>query len=192
MTENYYHTKASVAEYIKLAEGVNGLELIEKLKTFLPEHSLLLELGSGPGSDWKILKEYFNVVGSDNSLEFLSHLKSKHSKGTFLELDAVTLKTETRFEGIYSNKVLHHLTDKELIDSIQRQNMVLKSEGIVCHSFWKGEGHEVFKGMLVNYHTEAELRGLFEKQFEILTLEAYAEFEAGDSILIIGKKKIND
>lgn len=189
MTDKYYHTQASVAEYIKMAEGVNGQEHIEKLKTFLPVNSTLLELGSGPGSDWEILKEDFEVVGSDNSLEFLSHLKSKHSKATFLDLDAVTLKTDERFDGIYSNKVLHHLKDDELIDSIQRQYAVLNPGGIVCHTFWKGEGTEEFKGMFVNYHTESELRSFFEKHFQVLILEPYAEFDAEDSILLIGKKK---
>ena len=36
MTAGYYKTKESVEEYIKLAKDVNGGELIEKLKKFLP------------------------------------------------------------------------------------------------------------------------------------------------------------
>jgi hypothetical protein len=41
----------------------------------------------------------------------------------------------------------------------------------------------------VNYHTQDELRPLFQKDFELLHLAEYAEFEEGDSILIIGRKK---
>tara|TARA_R110002096_G_scaffold310833_1_gene505333 strand:+ start:274 stop:843 length:570 start_codon:yes stop_codon:yes gene_type:complete len=189
MKNQYYHSKESVEEYIKLAEGVNGGELISRLKEFLPAQASLLEIGTGPGTDWNILKKDFKVVGSDNSKEFLNHLISKNPDGRFIELDAVSLNTDEQFDGVYSNKVLHHLMDDELVKSIQRQTEILNPKGIVCHSFWKGEGTEEFKGMFVNYHTEDSLKELFEKHFEILVMELYKEFEDGDSILLIGRKK---
>lgn len=168
MSKGYYHTKDSVQEYIRLAQGVNGQELIEKLKPFLPADSSLLEIGSGPGADWKILKEEYDVVGSDNSLEFLEHLRATLPNSEFLHLDAVTLETEKKFDGIFSNKVLHHLTDKELAESVQRQSETLKNKGIVCHSFWSGEDSETFKGMFVNHHTPEEIRLFFGPHFDIL------------------------
>lgn len=75
MTGKYYKTKESVDEYIKLAEDVNGKQLIEKLGQVLPPNSVLLEIGSGPGTDWKILNKSFNVIGSDNSIEFLTMVR---------------------------------------------------------------------------------------------------------------------
>jgi len=188
MSPEYYKTKETVEEYIRLAKDVNGDELIEKLKNFLPSNSSLLEIGTGPGTDWNILIKDYNVVGSDNSQVFLNHLNSTNPKGRFLELDAITLITNESFNGVYSNKVLHHLKDNELIDSIKRQSTILQPNGIICHSFWKGEGSEIFKGLFVNYHSESKLRELFEPHFEILMIESYAEFEKGDSLLLIGKK----
>lgn len=189
MTKNYYKTKETVDEYIRLAKDVNGGDLIEKLKVFLPSDASLLEIGTGPGTDWNILKEDYKLVGSDNSPEFLKHLNTNYPKGTFLELDAITLNTNQKFEGIYSNKVMHHLKDNELVDAIKRQSEVLQSDGIICHSFWRGEGSEVFKGLFVNYHTEQSLMDFFEEQFEILKIEFYAEFEEKDSLLLIAKKR---
>lgn len=189
MNDNYYKTKESVEEYIKLAKDVHGGQLIEKLNNYLPSNSLLLEIGSGPGTDFQILKKDYRVVGSDYSTEFLSRLISSYIKDEFLNLDAVTLRTDKKFDGIYSNKVLQHLTDEELRKSILRQVDLLKLNGIICHSFWKGEGDEVFKGLLANYQTYESLRILFEDNFEILLLEEYNEFEHGDSLLLIGKKK---
>ncbi len=189
MTNNYYKTKESVDEYIELAKDVNGKQLIEKLRTYLPANSFLLEIGSGPGTDWNILSDYFNVVGSDNSAEFISRLIINNPRGEFLELDATSLITNKTFNGIYSNKVLHHLTDKELKDSIKRQHEILQENGIVCHSFWKGEGTEIFKGLFVNYHSKSNLQHFFEEYFEVLIMEDYKEFEDGDSILFIGRKK---
>ncbi len=184
----YYKTKESVEEYIHLAKDVSGAELIEKLKPFLSQNSLLLEIGSGPGTDWRILNESYKVTGSDNSNEFLNHLINENPNGEFLELDAITLKTDKKFDGIYSNKVLHHLTDLELINSAKRQAMILNDNGIICHSFWKGEGSEIFKGLFVNYHNEVGLRDIFEDYFEILSIENYKEFEDDDSLLFIGRR----
>ncbi|MEQ9351808.1 MAG: class I SAM-dependent methyltransferase [Vicingaceae bacterium] len=186
----YYKTKESVEEYVRLAKGINGLELIKKLKKFLPLKSTILEIGSGPGTDWKILNESYEVLGSDNSPEFIRHLISTNPKGQFIELDATIIKTDKKFDGIFSNKVMHHLRDSELKDSIKRQFDVLNTKGIICHSFWKGEGSEVFKGLFVNYHTKNSLEELFRSKFEILLLEDYAEFEDGDSLFLIGKKKL--
>jgi trans-aconitate methyltransferase len=167
---------------------VSGKVLIDQFRKFLPAKSKILELGSGPGNDWKILSRDFDVTGSDFSLEFLSHLKSQNPDGSFLMLDAVTLETDQQFDGIYSNKVLHHLKDEDLKKSIKRQAVILKTGGIICHSFWKGEGTEDFKGMFVNYHNASELRDFFGGYFEILLLEHYQEFEDGDSLLLIARK----
>ena len=159
------------------------------MKNFLPTNATLLELGSGPGSDWKILNQNYDVIGSDYSTEFTARLKAKYAEGEFLELDAITIVTDKHFDGIYSNKVLQHLRDDQLVASIQRQTELLNSKGVVCHSFWKGEGSEIFKGMFVNYHTLSHLTNLFSEVFDILVSQEYKEFEDNDSILIIGKKK---
>ena len=189
MNREYYKTKESVEEYIELAKDVNGSELIEKLKQVLPINSNLLEIGSGPGTDWEILNESYSVTGSDNSFEFLNHLIAKYPNGEFLNLDAVSLNISITFDGIYSNKVLHHLNDNELKDSIKRQSEILNYNGIICHSFWKGKDFEIFKGLYVNYHDEEKLKDFFTDYFEILSIISYQEFEEGDSILLIGKKK---
>lgn len=189
MTDNYYHTQESVQEYIQLAKDVNGQELIDELLQHLPQKSSLLEIGSGPGSDWKILNKSYNIVGSDNSKQFLQYLNETNPLGKFLELDAVTLNTNINFDGIYSNKVLHHLTDDQLGQSIMQQHKVLEKNGIICHSFWKGEGSEVFKGLFVKYHNKQSLSKAFDPYFEIILLKDYLEFEEGDSILLIAKKK---
>ncbi len=185
----YYKTKESVKEYIQLAKDVNGSELIDELRKVLKEKSKLLEIGSGPGTDWQQLNKHYETTGSDFSEEFLSHLHRKYPHAAFLQLDATTLRTNKKFDGIYSNKVLHHLEDTALAKSTLRQQAILNTGGIICHSFWKGEGSEIFKGMFVNYHTETQLRKFFEPLFEILSISPYEEFETGDSLLLIGRRK---
>ncbi len=188
MEKKFYHTQESVKEYIRQAEGYSGKEIISKLDEYLNDNSKILELGSGPGTDYNILSKKYNVVGSDFSNEFLKVLNEIFSMGEFLQLDAITLDTNKKFDCLYSNKVLQHLSDNDLTKSIIAQSKILNPNGIVCHSFWKGEGEEIFKGMLVNYQTKESLIKLFQKKFEILVLEDYAEFEENDSVFVIAKK----
>ncbi len=189
MKQEYYSSSKSVKEYIAAAKDVNSEPLVNKFKEFLKEGSSVLELGSGPGTDWQILSKGYEVTGSDMSEAFLSHLKAQNPSGNFIELDAATLDTEVKFDGIYSNKVLHHLTDEELVQSVARQAEILNPNGVICHSFWKGEGTEEFKGMFVNSHNKEELKKEFETKFEILSMELYEEFEPNDSIVLIAQKK---
>lgn len=189
MEGEYYKTQQSVEEYIRMAEGHNGGALIKKLNNFLPHGASLLEIGSGPGTDLSLLNAVYNVVGSDNSDKFIKHLQTKNPEGEFLNLDAATLDTNQKFDGIYSNKVLHHLKDDEIEASIIRQKDLLNPGGIIGHSFWKGNGAEVFNGLFVNYHTESSLKSLFTECFEILLVDYYKEFEENDSLFLIGRKK---
>ena len=185
----YYNSKENVAEYIKMAEGHSGKDLIAILKNYTKKGSSVLELGFGPGTDWKILSNDFNVSGSDYSAEFIKHLQNKYPSGNFLHLNAISLEIIEKFDAIYSNKVLHHLTNKELKESIENQARALSSDGIICHSFWQGEGEETFKGMYVNYHTQEALESLLSKKFKVLHTEQYQEFDTDDSIFIIAQKR---
>ena len=135
MTNQYYLTKQSVNEYVKIVEGYNGHDLIEKLKVFLPKHSSILKLGSGPGVDLKILSENYHVTGLDYSQIFLDY--------------------------IYSNKVLQHLTDDELLEPINRQSTIINNDRLICHFFWAGDDCYDMKDVLHNYHTLEALQDCY-------------------------------
>lgn len=191
MSTSYYHTKESVEEYIKLSVGYDGSFLINKLKSYLADGARILELGSAEGKDIILLKTLgYQVTGSDCSEVFLDLLRRKHPDLKLLHLDAATIETNDCFDSIYSNKVLHHLTDDELERSICRQFSLLNDNGIICHSFWNGVGEETFKGMHVNYHTVTELSQLLSYRFDLLHIETYAEMDKDDSLFIIARKKI--
>ena len=64
---NYFDDQKNVQEYIKLADGFDGAEFVEKLATYLPEDSTVLELGMGPGKDLDLLLQNFKATGSDSA-----------------------------------------------------------------------------------------------------------------------------
>ena len=185
----YFDSEKNVTEYLKLAKGYDGKELIKKLKHYLPKGQSVLELGMGPGKDLNMLKRTYTATGSDNSRVFLDRYKQRHPDAKLQQLDAVTLTAKGRFDCIYSNKVLHHLTKTDLRKSLRRQSDILKRNGLVMHSFWKGNKQERFSGLLFTYYTAGQIVQLFEDLFEPLEIVVYSEMKSEDSIYFIGRKK---
>ncbi len=185
----YFHQEENVDEYIKMAEGYDGHELITEFAKLLPRDSSVLEIGMGPGTDLTILRQYYQVTGSDYSEIFVNRYQEANPDEDLLVLDAQTLKTDLKFQGVYSNKVLIHLTRDALSKSIKRQAEVLEPDGIICHSFWHGNKEEIYDGLLFMYYTADELQSFFETEFEIMKIEKYSEIEQNDSIYLIARKK---
>ena len=118
----YFDDEKNVEEYIGMAEGYDGRELVDVLRRHLPDGATVLELGMGPGKDLEILSEFFQVTGSDSSKVFIERYRKMDPAADLLLLDAVTMDTDRKFDGIYSNKVLQHLTQQELKRSLHRQS----------------------------------------------------------------------
>ena len=181
----HYDTEQGVQEYIKHSEKWDGKQLIKILKEFLPKKSSLLELGIGPGRDFDILKKIYDSTGSDKSQVFLDRYKTMYKNENLLKLDAVTIETEQKFDWIYSNKVLQHLTKTELKTSLKRQREVLKPNGIAFHAVWRGDKVEKKKGLLFTYYQIDDLKKIIEDDFDILDIQTFTEIEKDDSIYFI-------
>jgi hypothetical protein len=182
---SYYDDEQNVLEYIEVAEGFDGRELVEKLGAYLPEGATVLELGMGPGVDLELLSRKYKATGSDTSEIFLSRYRTEHPDADLLNLDAVTLDTDRKFEGIYSNKVLIHLTRDELRRSLLRQVEVLTPGAISLHTFWHGEGEEMHHGLRFVYYRIGELEAMIPTDFQILEIGLYEEMEADDSVCLV-------
>ena len=185
----YYHTQEGVQEYIEMAEGYDGRELVNVLKKHLRNNSTVLELGMGPGKDLAILSGSFQVTGSDKSELFLERVRQTDAGADLVLLDAVTLDVDRRFDCIYSNKVLQHLTREELRESLRRQAQVLNSRGVLLHSFWYGDGEEEHSGLRFVYYTEGSFVQVVGAEYRIVEAERYSEMDENDSIYFVLRKK---
>jgi len=185
----FFDTEKGVQEYLEMAKGHDGRELIEKLSEYLPANATVLELGMGPGADLKLLAKRYEVTGSDNSALFLDKYREVHFNADLILLDAVTLETDRRFDCIFSNKVLQHLQRTELEASIPRQAEVLNEGGRLAHSLWHGNKVEEHGGLHFQYYLESDLEELFGAHFDVVMMERYEELEPGDSIFVVLRKK---
>jgi trans-aconitate methyltransferase len=183
----FYDDEETALQYISMAEGYDGRELIEILRSNLPDGASILELGMGPGVDLNILKKHFLVTGSDLSQFFLDRFLDSYPDSDLVRLDAVELRTDRFFDCIYSNKVLHHLTNGDLVKSIRRQTEILSEDGLVMHSFWRGEGVEEHQGLRFVYQTEDNIRAIFGGSFSTVDTGIYSEMEADDSLYVLAR-----
>ncbi len=185
----YFHDEKNIQEYIGMAEGFDGRELIEILKGHLEPGSTVLELGMGPGKDLEILGERYSVTGSDYSRPFIDRYRRIDPDADLLLLDACTLETDRTFDCIYSNKVLMHLQRDEMKASIERQADLLNDGGLLFHSFWKGDSEETKRGVHFVYYESQHLFEMIEDLYDVIEIETYTEFEEDDSIYLIARKR---
>jgi trans-aconitate methyltransferase len=178
-----YDTDDGVDQYVAMCAGADGRAHVDRLKDLLPEGAQVLELGMGPGTDFDLLRRYFSVLGTDTSFVFLERYQDKHPGADLLELDART------FDGIYSNKVLHHLTRAELDQSFRRQLDRLLPGAVALHTFWYGNSApEEIGGMPFTYHTEDSLQAVLPDGLNVESVRRYRELEDDDSIELVVRK----
>lgn len=188
MSIEYYEDPQNVASYTAFTPAQDGAELVSALAAELPAGATVLEIGIGPGKDFQLLQQHFTVTGSDVSRAFLDRYRGIDPDADLLQLDARTLATDRRFDAIFSNKALIHLSADELAASFARQYDVLRPGGLMFHSFWHGEGQAEFGGLTLVYHNEAELREQLAPAFEVVAIERHAKMTDGDSIYVIARK----
>ena len=181
----FYDSEQNVDAYVRMAEGFDGRGLVAVLERHLAPGSSVLEIGMGPGKDLRWLGRRFRPTGSDNSSIFVARARAADPTADVLALDAVTLETDRRFDAIYSNKVLQHLTPGELTRSLRAQRRILSPHGLVLHGLWRGDRLEVHQGERFQYYTEQTFADRVGELFEIVETGRYAEMADDDSLYVV-------
>lgn len=181
--------KQNNREFRNTSTGNDSSGLINILKKYLPEKSSLLLLGLGSGKDLVMLSKYFNVTGSDFSKLLLTVYQDSNPGADLIMLDPVDLNTKRKFNSVFSNKVLHQMTESDLICSFQNQIKLLNCGGFAIHSFWSGNKEEDHHGLKWIYYTEERLTRLIPDEFEIIEMKTYKDRIDHDSICVLIKKK---
>ena len=184
----YFDERCNVEQYIQMAEGYDGRDMVATLRRHLSPGSTVLEIGIGPGKDLDILSEFYSVTGSDSSQIFLDLYREKQPDADLLKLDATTMNTDRNFDCIYSNKVLHQLTVEELKRSFARQKGRVSDGGLLMHSFWYGDKEEEHHGLRFMYYTEDTLMATLGPDIEVVDTVRYAEMDEDDSFYAVLRK----
>lgn len=186
---DYYENHDNVRKYIEFTPSHDGAGLVDRLVTHLPAGSSVLEIGMGPGKDLQLLQRHFDVTGSDRSTVFLDLYRETHPDAELLELDARTLDTDRRFDAVFSNKALIHMSRDDLRASFARQHAVLNDGGLILHSFWHGSGEAEYGGLRLVYHDEDELADMLAGRFEVVNIGRHAKMADDDSVYVLARRK---
>ena len=187
----FYDKKENIDNYAKFIPTKDGAELVNVLKGHLPKGSSTLELGIGPGKDFELLANDYDVTGSDKSLAFLDKYRDKNPKAELLHLDARTLDTDKTFDCIFSNKVLIHLTKDELVQSLARQYEILNDGGLLMHSFWHGDKEDLYDDLRITYYTEQQLLDMLDESYEVVEIKRHAKMTEGDSVYVLARARVS-
>ena len=188
MSPDFYEIEKNVEHYIEFTPAHDGTLLVELFDRYVPDGASVLELGMGPGKDFTLLSERFRMTGSDFSHLVLDRYRKIDPDADLMHLDAHTMETDRRFDGIFSNNALIHMSPEELQQSFDRQHAVLNPDGVMLHSFWYGDGDKEFDDLTLVYHNERDLTAMLEESFDIVELERHAKMADGDSIYVIVRK----
>lgn len=186
----YYDTNENIEQYIGMSAEYNGKELIAELKHFLPEGSTVLELGMGEGKDQVFLREAgFIPTGSDASQPFLDRWNENNPETPALFVNVIEMDVDQKFDAIYANKVLQHLTAEEFKTSLKAQAEVINSGGVLFFSLWYGEDSGDMGGSFYMSHTEQSLNEALPDTLELAAFTRYTEMDENDSFWAVLKKK---
>ncbi len=189
---SFYMNEDNVETYKEALKGYDGSWLIKKLTEQLDRGKDILELGMGTGLDYESMTESYNVLGTDNSPVFIKQYKSKNPASNVMILDARDISLNRKFDCIYSNKVLHHLTKEDFIKSLSEQYDALNGDGIVFMTLWHGKYNvellfdDTFR---ITYYEVKDIENIVLGKFNIIKIELYTEIDENDSMLVVLKKK---
>jgi trans-aconitate methyltransferase len=182
----YFDDEGNVLAYEQMAEGPGGALLVATLEKHLAAGACVLELGMGPGRDLdRLLSAGYLAIGSDVSAPFVERYRERGGRAECQVLDAVTIDTPRRFDAVYSNKVLHHLNEAQLVISLERQLEVSHPNSLLIHSFWRGKKTERHHGMLFTYWETEGLEAVLPTSLGIRASGRYSEIWEDDSLWVL-------
>lgn len=131
-------------KYIDQTMNMVPYDWIDKMEKLLPPNGKVLDAGCAYGRDAnEFFERGFEVVGVDLSEELLAKGKEKFPGLTLKQMDVRKLDfKDKKFDCVWCNAVLLHLTDPDIEKTLKEFHRVLKKDGVLYTSFQEGDGTE--------------------------------------------------
>jgi len=149
---------------------------LAKFIDYLPQDSLVIDVGCGIGRDTKYLIDRgINTIGVDISMGMLRVAKRLMPDGNFFLMDMRTLGfLDETFKGIWACASVVHLPKYFLSIVLGEFNRILKKDGILFLSMQEGD-NEAFlepEGRFFAYHKMDELNTILGQHgFQVFDFE---------------------
>lgn len=104
---------------------------IAPFRRFCKKNGKVLLAGSGTGRDYKLLSEKgFSCIGVDYSKTMIKEAR-KRTGGVFMESDIRDISYRKKYDGIYCESLLTHLSKKDAKSVLQKFFNILNNNGIL-------------------------------------------------------------
>lgn len=147
MQENEAEVYNKIAkEYYNLKKELYPKNDLEKFLSYLPQGSLILDLGCGPGQASKIFSNRkYLVTGIDFSEEMIKLAKKDVPNAKFIQEDMRNINEvfrENMFDGVWACASILHIPKQEVSPVFRQLHNILKENGIFYLSVKEGNGEE--------------------------------------------------
>lgn len=180
------YDKEYVENYYKMMEHYDNDFILNHFKATIPKSGTVLELGFGTGQDYLNLKQDYQIDASDYSEHFIEAFNQNYDD-KILQLDAVTIEVDRKYDCIYSSKVLNSLEEEDIIRSLSRQYRILNDGGYIYHTMWYGN-----KADDDSFIDKQTLTAILELEYEYVQFIYYKEADfidaEYDSVIVIARK----
>ena len=132
----YYNQTAST--YFTNTVVVDMSAICDKFLSYIPHGARIVDIGAGSGRELRYFKAAgYEVEGIDASIE-LCKLATAYSGVKVECVNIQDWKPEKKYNGIWTNAVLTHLSINEIDDFILRLENILMPQGVAYLSFKTG------------------------------------------------------
>jgi SAM-dependent methyltransferase len=123
---------------------VNMVEIKQLLKLLPKTSNKILDADCAYGKETVVFKDLgYEAIGIDLSDGLVRRAKQKYPDLEFRMMDVLSLDfPDEEFAAVWSNAVLHHLRDEDVVAAFREFHRVLVSGGIVGASFKQGSGEQ--------------------------------------------------
>ena len=174
---------ASIPQEWKIGERSRFLSVLQQ-----ENKKRLLEIGAGPGRDSIYFQEQgFEVVCIDLSPAMIELCRQKGLEAYVMDMSRIDFPKNS-FDAVYSMNSLLHLTKSEFLETLQRINALLNTDGVMYMGMYGGYDDEgVWENdpydpkRFFSFFADAHLEKEVLKVFEVLTFNQIS-FEPGDPL----------
>lgn len=168
---DYYNINSDV--FFQQTYDVDMQSLYQPFLRYLPEKSLILDLGCGSGRDTlAFMQQGYQVEAIDSSVQ-LVELAHQYT-GLNVRLESFyELSEHEKYDGIWACASLLHCVREKLPDVFSRILQALKSNGICYMSFKYGENDREVDGRHFTDLNEIQAHQLFNQFENILLLQQW-------------------
>ncbi|MGL5820416.1 MAG: methyltransferase domain-containing protein [Sarcina sp.] len=169
---NCFKDKESVEKFLKRTKTYDGrVALI--LRSYLKKGASVVNIGINNGKDYEVLSQNYDTIAVDSSEDFINIYKDINRSAEVYKVDDVKLNLNAKYDCIFSNKYLNHLTLEELRESFKNQVEILNDGGKIFHFFGEGVGELHLSGVKLNLYNEDDLRSVLPDSLEIVKVSKY-------------------